>query len=162
VSFASDATNLVSADTHGTVQTYLHDRATGRTELVSVNDQGAAQGDDPRSASLTGLSPTPQYFEDAARYSSVSEGGRYVAFDSAAGLVPGVGPGYSQVYVRDRVARRTILISVNTSGQPGDAPSQSPFLSRDGKLVMFASLADDLVANDNNHEPDGFWRGWQQ
>src|SRR5262252_1418125 len=45
VAFYSDATNLVPNDTNGVRDVFVHDRATGLTELVSV-DSSDVEGDD--------------------------------------------------------------------------------------------------------------------
>jgi hypothetical protein len=161
VSFATDAGNLLPGGARGTVQTFVHDRVSHTTEIVSVAPDGQVRPD-PQ-AGVSGVSPTPQFVADPdARYSSVSEDGRYVSFNSAAGLIPGAAPGSSQVYVRDRLARRTVLVSVTGADQPGNGPSTFSVLSRDGALIFFGSAAGDLVANDDNSEWDIFYRGWQQ
>lgn len=160
VSFASAATNLVPGATSGTVQTYVRDRATGTTTLVSVDNDGASHAD-PQAQINDPTGESQFATEQDGRYSSVSDDGRFVAFNSSAGLLPRVDPGTSQVYVRDRQANRTVLISVNTSNQPGNGTSVAPVISPSGDLIYFASNASDLVANDNNGEPDVFYRGWR-
>jgi len=44
VAFSSSATNLVTGDTNGMSDVFVHDRLTGNTSRVSVNSTGA-QGD---------------------------------------------------------------------------------------------------------------------
>lgn len=63
-----------------------------------------------------------------------------------------------QVYVRDRVAGTTTLISANVSGLPGNADSLPDAISTNGQYVLFESSASDLVAGDNNGQPDIFLR----
>lgn len=77
---------------------------------------------------------------------SVSGDGRYVAFSSdATNLVSGVEePGH--VYVRDRVLQRTLVVSVNANGVPGDDWSFSPCISSDGGTVVFVSQSTNLAA----------------
>lgn len=71
VAFHSLATNLVPGDTNGFVDVFVHDRMTGQTTRVSV-DSGGGQSN-----------------KGSARC-SISEDGRFVAFDSeASNLVPG-------------------------------------------------------------------------
>src|SRR5262249_44714724 len=65
VAFESDASNLVSGDTNGTLDIYVHDRLTGATERVSV------ASDDTQGNSV---SSSP----------SISADGRFVAFASVA------------------------------------------------------------------------------
>jgi Tol biopolymer transport system component len=65
VAFLSNASNLVSGDTNGFYDVFLHDRNTGRTDLVSRGLGGAAAN-------------------DASRPPRVSANGRYVVFHSSA------------------------------------------------------------------------------
>ena len=82
---------------------------------------------------------------------AVSADGRYVAFSSpATNLVAGqvdVG-GTSDVFLHDRVAGTTILVS-RTAASPvtaGNGDSFLPAVSADGRFVAYLSSATDLVA----------------
>lgn len=79
----------------------------------------------------------------------VSSTGRYVAFASAAALVPQDTNGKVDVYVRDMQAGTTTLVSVGLSGQAGNNQSMEPDISDDGRYVAFSSTATDLVFNGN-------------
>jgi Tol biopolymer transport system component len=82
VAYQSDATNLVSGDTNGVRDVFLHDVATGATSRASVNSSGA-QGN--------GASDLP----------ALSGDGQYVAFSSTAtNLVPGDTNGVQDVFLR--------------------------------------------------------------
>ena len=84
VTFDSDATNLVPADTNGMTDFFLHDRLTGSTERASV-DTGGVQGNQP------------------SYHGGISTDGRFVAFDSyASNLIPGDSGPYNDVFLRDR------------------------------------------------------------
>lgn len=48
------------------------------------------------------------------------------------------------------------LVSRDSSGGPGDGESLDPYLSADGRFVVFMSRASDLVAGDANGETDVF------
>jgi Tol biopolymer transport system component len=76
---------------------------------------------------------------------AMSADGRYVAFSSASG--PGVDPdGYDQVFLYDRNARTTTLLSRSISGDHGgNGGSAQPAISADGRYVAFTSSATDLV-----------------
>ena len=50
----------------------------------------------------------------------------------------------------------TVLISATPAGLPGEAYSVSPSISADGRYVAFHSQATDLIADDNNGDPDVF------
>jgi Tol biopolymer transport system component len=85
--------------------------------------------------------------------------GRVVVFSSAAtNLVSGDRNGVSDVFVRDRAAGATRLISRGQGGVQGDGESVNPFISRGGRHVAFTSLATNLVPGDTNAAPDVFLR----
>lgn len=141
VAFASTAANLVTNDNNGKSDVFWRDRATGLTRLVSVNLAGGS-GDGNSSAPV------------------ISDDGRYVAFQSQAGdLAPGDGNGAFDVYWRDMISNTTALVSVRTGGAgAGAGDSYAPKLARNGRVVAFASTADDLVTNDTNRTADVFVR----
>jgi Tol biopolymer transport system component len=130
--FASDATNLVPNDTNAKTDIFVHDRATGTTERVSVASDGT-QADDWSYAA------------------SISADGRYVAFQSYANnLVAGEQTYFSQVYVHDRINGITERVSVATDGTLGNASSSSVSINADGRYVAFTSSANNLVPGDTN------------
>lgn len=55
-------------------------------------------------------------------------------------------------------APTTERISTDRAGQPGDAPSDSPAVSADGRYVTFSSAATNLVPGDTNGYSDIFLR----
>lgn len=90
---------------------------------------------------------------------SISADGRYIAFKSAAAdLVQNDTNSQSDVFVRDTVTAHTVRASVATSGGESDGPSREPFISADGKFVVFSSDADNLVSGDTNGVADIFVR----
>ncbi len=109
---------------------------------------------DPQVVSLT---DSGQAGSQDARGGAVSADGRYVAFTSAAALAGTPTNGVLQLYVRDRVAGRTLLASAAATGVAADAPVDDPAdrrayaISGDGRYVVFASTATNLAAGD----PDG-------
>ena len=97
----------------------------------------------------------------------VSADGRYVIFASTArNLLPNpypvagsaFDPGAWQVFVRDRVAGTTTLVSVNLSNAPANGDSFPAAISTNGQYVLFESAASDLVNNDTNNATDIFLR----
>ncbi len=137
VAFTSSATNLVSGDTNGHNDVFIHDRLTGQTERVSVASDGT-QGD--------GLSWMP----------SVSGNGRYVAFVSTANnLVPGDVVAY-EVFVHDRHNGTTERVSVASDGTQANSASERPSISANGSYVAFQSYASNLVSGDDNDNIDVF------
>lgn len=71
--------------------------------------------------------------------------GRWIAFDSdATDLIP-FDPGINDVFVRDRMFATTSRVSVNTAGQRANNDCESPSLSEDGRIVVFASSATNQI-----------------
>ena len=137
VAFGSLAQNLVGGDTNADVDVFVRDRANGTTERVSLSTAGA-EGN--------GRSELP----------SISADGTKVAFQSfASTLVQNDTNGVEDVFLNDRTTGETVRVSVRTRspfapGEDGNGPSLGPAISADGRIVTFNSVADNLVARDNN------------
>lgn len=138
VAFYSRATNLVSGDTNGEGDIFVHDRLTAATERVSVDGKGNQ---------ANGESFQPRLSAD----------GRFIAFKSRAlNLVSG-GASAPNVYVRDRLLGTTEIVSVDSLGNHSNlAATGHQDISADGRLVTFNSPASNLVPGDTNGEPDIF------
>jgi len=140
VAFASRAGNLVPGDGNGRQDVFVKDVFSARIERASV----AGNGGDPNDHS----------FDPA-----LSADGRYVVFASDAGnLISGDSNGWTDVFVRDRVAQTTTRDSVSSAGAQGNFYSLGPAISDDGRYVVFTSLASNLVAGDTNNSLDVFLR----
>ena len=138
VAFTSEATNLVPGDTNVSPDVFVHDRSNGVTERVSVDSTGV-QGNS--------ISASP----------SISADGRYVAFGSGAtNLVAGDTNLKDDVFVHDRVAGTTELVSLDSTGVQGNGMSLAPSISADGRYVAFWSFASNLVPGDTNATYDVF------
>ena len=138
VAFSSHATNFVPDDSNRRSDVFVHDRDTGTTTRVSVASDGTEGDDDSR---------TP----------AISADGRYVAFtSSAANLVPDDTNGATDVFVHDRDTGTTTRVSVASDGTEGEATSQHPAISADGRYVAFTSWAANLVDDDTNELADVF------
>jgi Tol biopolymer transport system component len=116
------------------LQFWAADLVTGTTEHISVN------------GSFTSGSP----YETAP-----SADGRYVAF-SGLSNVPEFG-WVSEIYVRDRIAATTTLVSVR-NGQSSAYGANEPDISADGRYVSWYSASDDYVDDKPNDVPDVFVR----
>ena len=138
VAFDSDAWNIVWGDTNDVFDVFVHDRQTGVTTRVSVDDSGL-QSD--------GASFRP----------SLSGDGRYVAYYSeASNLVSGDTNGAADVILFDRRSGATKRVSVAGGGGEANSDSERPALSGSGRLVIFESDASNLVAGDTNQFTDVF------
>ncbi len=140
VAFCSDASNLVSHDTNGADDIFVHDRQEGTTTRVSV-DSGGQEGN-------AGGSSAP----------ALSADGRFVAFASrASNLVPHDTNGVNDIFVHDRQTGTTTRVSVNSAGQEGSASDHGALaISADGLFVAFSSAASNLVPQDTNGADDIF------
>jgi Tol biopolymer transport system component len=145
IAFQSRATNLVPGDTNLCSDIFVCERQTGAITRVSVAGDGTQ---------ASGSSWFP----------SISADGRYVAFVSeASNLVPGIYPSAimpngdeSDIYVHDRLNGTTTRVSVSSAGAKGNAPSERPRISADGRYVAFESFASNLVPGDTNATMDIF------
>ncbi len=89
-----------------------------------------------------------------SEYVTISDSGRYVAFDSlASNLVAGDTNGVKDVFLRDRQTNTIRLISRFPNGNLASAESRSPQISADGSVVIFTAGAD-LVPEDTNGQSD--------
>jgi len=142
VAFFSAATDLVASDANATHwDVFVHDRQTGQTTLESVST-GGSQG----------------WYNSFCP--SISADGRYLSFTSdAANLVDW--PEYDgnvlrDVYWRDRQTRVTRRISKSPGGADTNGESSWNSISGNGRYVLYASEASNLVADDTNGVADNF------
>ena len=123
VAFASSATNLAQGDTDWHEDVFVRDRATHRTQVISVSRTGNKRSHNSRSP-------------------SISADGRYVAFVSHDPLqVKGDSNHTWDVFVHDRSTHLTRRVSVTSTGAQATAKSKSPSISANGRYVAFASFA---------------------
>lgn len=81
----------------------------------------------------------------------LSADGRYIMFGSlASNLVTGDTNATADVFVHDRQLGTTERVSVGTGGVQGNGQSNAPAMSSNGAVVVFATFATNLVANDTN------------
>jgi Tol biopolymer transport system component len=141
VAYNSLASNLVISDTNATQDVFLYDRELDITERISVGSDGA------------------QIEQDAfTKRPSISADGRYVIFYSNAhALAPDCAAADTfNVYLRDRQAGTTTLLTCGYDGYPANGHSEYPTLSEDGKWAAFHSDASNLVEGDTNNLTDVF------
>lgn len=84
--------------------------------------------------------------------SAASDNGRWVAFEKRLEQARA-----SDIVLKDMQSGQETLISANYSGTGGgNGFSTSPLISADGRFVVFASTASNLVASDTNNASDIF------
>jgi len=139
--FMSDATNLVSGDTNGFSDIFLHDRQTGNTIRVSVSSNGA------------------QANNISDSYVSISSDGRFIVFDSdATNLVSGDTNDFTDIFIYDRLTAITERVSLDSHEAQANGGSSNASISADGRFVAFSSSANNLVNGDTNNHVDIFIR----
>lgn len=75
-----------------------------------------------------------------SRHPAVSDGGRYIVFESdATTMVPDDTNNQPDIFVHDRVTRTTTRMSVTATGAQVTGPATRPAISGDGRRVVFAS-----------------------
>jgi YVTN family beta-propeller protein len=156
---------LLVADSSGTLRVLSSTGDLLRTAPTGPSpgavDLGKANPDDPVTLSTEGL-----WNDQPVREPAMSRDGRFVAFSSAAtNLVAGDTNAMPDVFVRDRLLRRTTRVSVSSSGGQAEHGgnfanvrwgSYLPALSATGRYVLFLSLATTLVDGDANGREDVF------
>lgn len=124
IAFMTSA-SLLPLDTNTATDAYVLDRTTGTLELVSVTPDGTAS------------TATEFNLPDEI---GISHDGRFVAFaHEGADLVNPPATLPDQVYLRDRTAGTTTLVSPGGEGQ-GTRLSANPQVSPNGEWVVFASF----------------------
>lgn len=131
VAYESSASNLFESDMNGVSDIFIHDRLTGKVELISKSSTGVQAN---RTSS----------------YASISANGRFVAFQSYATNLAKIDytNWITNIFVHDRITGKTELISMNELGISGNYRSSYPSISGEGRYVTFMSGASNLVAND--------------
>jgi len=150
VAFESRATNLVAGDTNGVEDIFVHDRD---PDGNGVFDEG--NGVTIR-ANVAADGTQADHLTETA---DLSADGRYVMFRTkSTTLLPGVGNGFRQVFMKDRETGAVTLISADGSGLAGNDDSSRPSVSSNGQWVAFFSDASSLIATDTNAVGDVFVR----
>lgn len=141
VVFHHGGTNLVPGNVDSHV--YVKDLVTGSLELADVDPAGNPSSNSPGADSFPGI----------------SDDGRFVSFrSSASDLVAGDVNGFPDIFLRDRLAGTTELVSVSSTGELANLDSRSSSISETGRYIAFGSWASNLVPGDTNGEGDIFVR----
>lgn len=135
IAFISDADDLVAGDLNEKADVFI--KIGGMTMRIMAHN-GAEPNDH---------SETP----------AVSADGHWVAFVSrASNLAPAAGTHTKDVYLYHIPSNSLTLVSNGMGGTPANEESVQPSISRDGNLVVFTSVASNLVPNDTNDASDVF------
>jgi hypothetical protein len=141
--FTSEAADLVPGDSNGSWDIFVRDRRTARTTRVSESSTGE-QANWP------------------SEYPSISANGRYVTFSSiASNLVSGDANDSNDIFLHDRRTGITTLESRSSTGEQGNyghTYAPDPVTSTNGRYIVFASAATNLVPGDTNDTSDVFVR----
>ncbi len=150
-----DQPELDSLDTNFDWDIYIHDRdpdengtfdeGNGITELVTVSDSGEIGNNNSFSQPY------------------ISADGQFVVYASqATNLIANDANGtISDLFVRNRQTDTNELVTISTGGQQANDFTFAFFgkyMSDDGRFVVFATAADNLVTNDTNGAQDIFLR----
>ena len=141
VAFTSNANNLVLSDLNGADDVFIHDRVTDETIRVSVDSSGI-EGDGASNEAHIG-----------------GDGGQFIVFKSEASNLSSLDDNnQADIYMHDRRARTTILVSIGNDGLIGNSGSNNPVITEDGRFVVFDSRSTNMVPNDTNDRVDVFLR----
>jgi len=165
VAFNSTATDLVTGDTNGKTDVFVHDRDADGNGIVDEAGSGKT-----RTTRVSVRSDGTQAIDDHSFDPSISSDGRHVAFDSLANdLIVGDTNDKRDIFVHDRDADgngildeagwgkiRTIRVSVKSDGTQATDGSDNASISSDGRYVTFESAATDLLSSDGNGNDDIF------
>jgi hypothetical protein len=124
------------------VEALEHRRLLAAAQVVSLASWNASGTDSPNTGALL---------------PSISDDGRYEVYESGStDIVPGMGAGAVNVYLRDRMTNTTKCLSLDPSGtHSGNHNSHYPIISGNGRYVVFVSEATNLVPLDNpGNNPD--------
>jgi large repetitive protein len=143
IAFDSEANGLVAGDNDDYRDVFLYDRdATGQK--------------------ITRISTLPELGEEDENESSapsISDDGRYIAFQSRKNLTNEKNNNYMQdifIYDRESTTEPFRKIPFGLNGVEVDGESYLPSISANGQAVAFLSDASNIVENDTNYQPDLF------
>ncbi len=139
IAFDSFATNLVGSDNNAVEDVFVHNRSNGTTVIASLRSTSTIQGN-----------------ADSNR-PSLSADGNLIAFKSEANnLIAGDTNVFSDIFVRNMTTQVVTRVSVDDIGTEADEDSTQPWITGDGRYVVFTSFAGNLVPGDFNDFEDIF------
>ena len=147
VAFLSNCTNFAPGDTNDALDAFVRD--TCRANGVPVPGCSAT------TERVSGLAGAPDVNGNVDWGTiDLSADGRHVAFASTFGF-----SARQEVVVRDRLLGTTEIVSRSSQGDAHNGTfARAPRISADGRFVVFASTASNLVPGDSNFAEDLFVR----
>jgi len=137
VAFASCVQDLVTDDDNGSMDIFVHDMKTRKTQMISRDVRGLPLTDPTCSGFGASMAPT------------ISETGRFIAYQTCYKNSPADVNSSPDVYVYDRRTRKTTLVSaaapIALSQQLAAGTSYDPAISANGRYVTFTSTASNLI-----------------
>lgn len=135
VLFSSMASNLVSNDLNEVEDVFVRDRLLAQTTRVGLR--------------LDGSEPT-----EASTASDLSADGRWVLFESCDSLGLGSSPLICDLFMRDTQSGAIEQVNVSSAGTPGNGGGaigrgHEARMSQDARVIVFTSVASNLVAGPN-------------
>jgi Tol biopolymer transport system component len=91
---------------------------------------------------------------NALQIAAISADSRYVAFISAARLIPADTNALDDIYVLDRDTHQLTLATLSYAGGATDGSTLNPHLSADGRYLAFNSVATNLTGTPDRNEAD--------
>ncbi len=140
IAFESTSTNLVSGDNNGHGDIFRKDMVTGEIIRCSTGSEN-------------------QEANGESRKPAISADGRYVAFYSIANnLVPDANASFRRdnVFLKDCDTGKVTCCSSSSTGEIANMESLDPAISPDGRYIVFASSATNLIPNDTKGQQEIF------
>jgi len=136
VVFESQANDLVPGDNNDYTDVFYKDMQTGTLTRISTDSNNQQANDESQEASISG-------------------DGRYVVFSSTANnLVADDSNNASDIFLKDLQTGTTTRVSTDIVGSESNGSSRTPVISANGLYMVFISLANNLVINDDNNYYD--------
>jgi hypothetical protein len=136
--FQSQASNLVANDTNNAIDIFLYDVEIKTVSRISPDTDNFGKR---TSSEAPNLDATGRWITYKAQSERVVQG-NFVYVDD--------------IYLYDRLSGQTTLVSKAPNGDRAVDDSEIPFISGDGRFVVYNSRALNLVAGDTNNRDDLF------
>lgn len=146
VTYTSEATNLVEGDINGRDDIFLSKVTLPKGDVFNtaqhVTTERVGSGLDGSNPDARSLNPV------------ISADGQFIVFESfATNMTSAPASNRKQIYLYNVATKAVTLISKDSAGNPGNELSQVPTISFNGKFVVYASRATNIV--NDGYVPEG-------